>query len=178
MNLGVFIAPSPSDKNRLMAFTGPVMSYYETITDQFKRMTDQEWEKLVWANTLPERPGWTNIYLAGAKGEARLKGAELPSQNYTGTITAVTGEFEFSVYPNPVHNHLTLAFSLERNSRGTISLFSSTGILVREISGKQFIAGRNNLQLSFAGLKEGVYLVRLSLENQHPLTRKVVVATY
>ncbi len=174
VNLGVFIAPSPSDKNKLMAFTGPVMSYYETITDQFKRMTDQEWEKLVWANTLPERPGWTNIYLAGAKGEARMKGAELPSQYYTGTIPAVTGEFEFSVYPNPVSDGLTLVFSLERNKRGTISLFSSTGTLVREISGKQFIAGRNNLQIPFTGLNEGIYLVRLSLENQNSVTKKVV----
>jgi hypothetical protein len=174
VNLGVFIAPAPSDKNRLMAFTGPVMSYYETITDQFKRMTDQEWEKLVWANTLPERPGWTNIYLAGAKGEARLKGAELPSQNFTGAILTDTEAFEFSVYPNPVYDRLNLAFSLERNSSGTISLFTSTGILVREIPGKQFISGRNHLQIPFTGLKEGVYLVRLALEDQKPVVKKII----
>jgi hypothetical protein len=47
VNLGVFVARSPVDENRQMAFVGPVMSYYEKITDNFLRLTDQDWEEMV-----------------------------------------------------------------------------------------------------------------------------------
>ncbi len=174
INLGVFIANCPFDHDKLMAFVGPAMSYYETITENFKRMTDQEWETLVLNNKLPERPDWTNIYLAGAKGDAGIKGAELPSINYTGVVRIQIPEPGIIVYPNPVSDLLNISFGVEKAISGNISVFTATGTLVKEVSKKQFVSGRNTLQVSFRDLPEGVYLVRMALENQQPVVRKVI----
>jgi len=173
VNLGVFIATCPFDKTRLMAFTGPAMSYYETITDNFKRMTDQEWEKQVSAGTLPARPDWTNIYLAGKKGEARMKGAWLPSMDYTDTNPLVTSAPEIVVYPNPVHDQLNLIIGVDNSTNGRIALYNASGILVSETV-RQFVQGRNRTGLTLNCLPRGIYLVSVTLENQPPQVRKII----
>jgi hypothetical protein len=174
VNIGVFVADCPFDRNALMAFTGPVMSYHETITDNFKRMTDQEWAILAEANQPPARPDWTNIYLAGAKGELRAKGAELPSLMYTGITEIPDSQSGLVVYPNPVSDLLTISFKVDKATDGNISLFNSNGVRIKEVSHKQFVNGRNSVQISFNGIPGGIYMLRLSLENRQPEVVKIV----
>jgi len=164
VNLGVFIANAPFAQNELMAYVGPVMSYYEKITENFYRIIDQDWEDLVGNNLLPKRPEWTNIYLAGEKGDALKKGAELPSELYTGTINLTVSKPEIVAYPNPVTNELTLLISTIENVKGEIAVFNSTGMTVIQTGLKYFGAGRSSTTLSFNGLPEGLYLVKVSLD--------------
>jgi hypothetical protein len=173
VNLGVFVAESPFDPSVLMAFTGPLLSYYENTTINFKRMTDQEWSSQVALNKLPLRPEWTRIYLAGAKGELLGKGTELPSQFYTGATRIPVTDPGIIVYPNPVDDILIISLEQEKVSSGSISLFNATGTLLKEIP-KEFTAGRNTIPISFRGLPDGVYLVRIALENRKPVTRKII----
>ena len=67
INLGVFVAPWNDGVQT--AFIGPVMSYYEYITDDFLRLTDQEWNNQYLQSAL--RPEWVNIYLADSLGNSR-----------------------------------------------------------------------------------------------------------
>ena len=57
VNLGVFMAPC-SDGTP-MAFAGPVASYYEHVTLNFKRLTDDEW-KYQYVTGIATRPSWVN----------------------------------------------------------------------------------------------------------------------
>jgi hypothetical protein len=174
VNLGVFVANNPLAHNELMAYVGPVMSYYEKITDNFHRMTDQEWEKLVQDNKLPKRPEWTNIYLAGKKGDAQEKGAELPSKLYTSSINIGVSKPEIVAYPNPVTNQLTLKISTQENIKGEISIFNSTGILIKQTGAEYFASGINTTQISFDELSEGLYLVKVSLNGTKSSVLKVI----
>ncbi len=174
VNLGVFVANNPMAQNELMAYVGPVMSYYEKITDDFYRMTDQEWEKLVLGNKLPECPEWTNIYLAGKKGEAREKGAELPSKLYTSSMNIGVSKPEIVAYPNPVTNRLTLKISNQENVNGEISVYTSTGILIKQTGTEYFTSGTNTTQISFDELSEGLYIVKVSLNGTKSLVLKVI----
>ncbi|RPH89218.1 MAG: DUF3160 domain-containing protein, partial [Calditrichaeota bacterium] len=56
INLGVFLADSPSNDFKPMAYVGPVMSYYEKITSDFERLTDEQWEASVESGDVPARP--------------------------------------------------------------------------------------------------------------------------
>jgi hypothetical protein len=174
VNLGVFIAPCPDNPAKMMAFTGPVMSYYETITDNFKRMTDQEWSNLVFNKTLPVRPDWTNIYLAGIKGEQKGKGTELPFKIYTTSTDKVVPEQEILVFPNPVRDQLTVSFFLEKSTGGNIELYNATGTKISQISQKNFTNGWNMQQIDCHNVPEGMYLLRLEFGDQKPVIKKII----
>ena len=59
-----------------VAFTGPVLSYYETTTTGFERLTDESWAPA--ADGSPAtRPAWVGTYLAGPDGAARPGGPSL-----------------------------------------------------------------------------------------------------
>ena len=174
VNLGVFVANSTFAPNQLTAFVGPVMSYYEKITDDFLRLTDQDWEKLVQDNKLPKRPEWTNIYLAGKKGNALEKGAELPSKLYTGVINIGVAKPEIRAYPNPVTNQLILSISTSENIMGEIFVFNSMGMLIKQTGSKHFASGINSTNISFNGLSEGLYIVKVSLNGVGTSVLKVI----
>jgi hypothetical protein len=174
VNIGVFVANCPFSRDKLMAYTGPAMSYYEMITDNFKRMTDQEWTGLVLGNTLPERPDWTNIYLAGTKGELKGKGAELPSAVYSNNTDRLASKPGILVYPNPVKDWLTVSFRLDQANSGNIALFNSTGLLVRQSTEKYFMGGDNTTQLNLNNLPEGIYLMQVVLKGREPEVVKIV----
>lgn len=81
VNLGVFLANAPDSDALPLAFVGPVMSYYQTVTDNFNRLTDEEWATRVENGRLPERPDWVNIFLSDARGRKYAEGRELPSRS-------------------------------------------------------------------------------------------------
>ena len=137
-------------------------------------MTDQEWSNLVLNKTLPVRPDWTHIYLAGVKGEQKGKGIELPSQIYTTSTDKVVPEQEILVFPNPVSDQLTISFFIEKNSGGNIELFNATGTKISQIAQNYFIRGWNTLQMDCHNLPEGMYLLRLAFGDQKPVIKKII----
>ncbi len=176
INLGVFLAPSPQDKNRLMAFCGPLLSYYETVTTRFKRMTDQEWKEMVWNEKLPERPDWTPLYLAGKKGERPDKGMELPWVMYQGTGSAppVAGGPELRVWPNPVKDRLNLSWEGDAGAPLRLWLYNAAGVLLLDQGLQHSMAGGNSLQLSLGHLPPGMYLLRVATGSQPPGVVKII----
>ncbi|HNX80456.1 MAG TPA: DUF3160 domain-containing protein, partial [Prolixibacteraceae bacterium] len=174
VNLGVFLSNHPLCPDRMMAFAGPVLSYYEKTTSGFQRMTDQEWETMVWQGKMPERPDWTNMYLAGITGAMRAKGAELPYQFYTGTSAKPLSKPEILVYPNPVGDQLFISFRTHVNTRATISLYNGSGTLVKVLPAQQFLSGENSLTIPFHDMPEGIYLLRIMTENGPCTVSKVI----
>ncbi len=175
VNLGVFLACHPDNPGVLTAFAGPLLSYYEKVTDNFERMTDQEWEQLVWQDNLPDRPEWTHIYLAGKEGQLRPKGAELPSQGYTSTsVVTPTPDHVMAVWPNPVHDILHMTISSETAGECRVSLFNAAGVVVRAFGNQITGRGVNTLHLSMGGLKTGIYLVRVETPDGQVAVKKVI----
>lgn len=174
VNMGVFITNCPFSSEKLMAFTGPVMSCYEMITDNFKRMTDQEWQTMVLNKDLPVRSDWTNIYLAGTKGELKEKGAELPSKDFISSIDIVTGEPNCLVYPNPVSDKLWISLSLEKPTVLHLAAYNASGIPVFQNQKTVFPGDQNNLNIPFQSVPPGIYILRLNLDGNKFLTRKIV----
>lgn len=52
-----------NDKDR-MVYVGPLYSYYEFRQPVEKRLTDPEWQRMIYSNKLPPRPEWTKEFVA------------------------------------------------------------------------------------------------------------------
>lgn len=160
INLGIFLANSPSSDYAPIAFIGPFMSYYEKETYDFFRMTDELWSQNVKNGSILERPSWTNVYLAGKAGDLNPGGEKIKGILFTGydqKYSSLPGKI--SIYPNPATNRVN--FSLQGNSDRFLD------IRIYDIQGREVdIIDRDLLQKGVTeaywyplGAEAGVYLV-------------------
>jgi len=118
VNMAIVVAQDPVD-GCLTTYVGPVGSYYEHITEQFTRLSDEEWSALTTGNNATKtpfaRPSWTNVYLANVNGEA--SGTEVPTldvimvsvQQSEAGSTMVEN---MSIAPNPSPGDMLVSFSV------------------------------------------------------------------
>ena len=174
INLGIFIAECPNNGYEPMAFVGPVMSYYETTTSGFDRLTDQEWAKTVREDALPHRPDWVNIYLADRDGGVRSAGRVLPSQQYVKVyVEEETVPEEFAVlqnYPNPFNPVTTITYTLPTDSATHVKLniYDIRGALVTTLFDRIMEAGNHSQSVIWDGtdttgkhVSSGIYFYKL-----------------
>jgi hypothetical protein len=149
-----------------MAFVGPVMSYYEHITWDFDRFTDERWTDLVEARDLPERPDWVNIYLADSLGVAFFAGRQLPGITYTDVGTHDPGDLpqQFMLaqnYPNPFNPATTLHYELPRAASVSLIIYDLQGRKVTTLVNERQPAGEYRLPFDAGNLPSGIYIARL-----------------
>ena len=127
------------------AFVGPVMSYYEYVTTNFKRLTDEEW-KADYAATKASRPSLVNLYLADQYGKSRGTGLTL----LTGVRIdqgggAVPGSIWLDQnYPNPFNSSTLIPLVVpqgEGYSQVELSVYDIQGRRVRQLVNQQLPAG-------------------------------------
>jgi hypothetical protein len=87
-----------------------------------------------------------------------------------------SGNFDFSVYPNPCSNYLTVSYELRNDADVKISVYSIYGNEVKQFSSAWQEQGYYNqvLYLKESGLYKGIYLVRLTIDNV-PYLKRIVV---
>ena len=94
-----------------VTFAGPVMSYYEHLTTNFERLTDEAWQS---AYEAALRPPFVNLYLADRNGGPRGQSTSLivtsideppvpATPNRLGPITT---------YPNPFNESAAISFTI------------------------------------------------------------------
>lgn len=159
VNLGVFFANSPSAANQPMAYIGPVSSYYQDTTSDFKRLTDEEWKDSVKAGKVPLRPDWTFCYLADKDGREYGQGRMLDGIKFVPTalknrITIVNKGISVA----PLVNGRGILLGLDKSNAVHVSVFDTRGRAVVTVQNKQFSAGSHSLLLPVAS---GVYTVRV-----------------
>ncbi len=169
INLGVFLANAPSEDFRPTAFVGPVMSYYQTITTNFKRTTDEEWTQVIQQKNAPQRPDWVNIYLADKSGNQLSSGRELMGAVFTGIQQQDLNSIELiNIYPVPVKN--TAIVSLSNKMEGQVEITNITGQIIYSahvnINEQQF-------KIDLSGQPSGIYMINIKSGNQS-ITKKVV----
>jgi hypothetical protein len=168
VNLGIFLANCPSEDSKPMAFVGPVMSFYQLVTGDFERMTDEEWTKMIQGGLAPKRPDWVNIYLTDVNGSEYEKGRELDGIVYTGIpdYQVLNGSGIDEVYPNPFSHTLGVSLHLDDNRKMTgkgsefeIALYTSAGRKSRVLAKDSRAPGVYNIEFDCSDLKPGMYFL-------------------
>jgi hypothetical protein len=176
LNLGVVVATLPN--GRMTAFIGPVMSYYEHVSTNFKRLTDEEW-KTAYAVAPSFQPAFAKLYLADSTGvhydgmQSLLTGIE---QDPIGR--AVPSSLALAQnYPNPFNSSTIIMFSVPQsitNSAVQLTVYDVQGRLVRRLLNAQLPAGNyatrwNGTDESGAVAASGVYFYHFVIGNQRAI---------
>jgi hypothetical protein len=179
----VFLADSPSDDFRPMAYVGPVMSYYEKITENFDRLTDERWAEFVNSDSLPLRSDWVNVYLTDSTGSALAQGRELPGILYTQIAENCDMlPLEFSLaqnYPNPFNPTTVISWQVGATGRSPVqvelSIYNVLGQKVCTLVSEKQKAGTYEVEWDATGFASGIYLYSLQTDKGFSQTRKLIL---
>jgi hypothetical protein len=143
LNLGVVMTGLPN--GRLTAFIGPVMSYYEHVSTNFKRLTDEEW-KTAYAVAPSFRPPFTRLYLADSTGtlhagvQSLLTGIDVIPAGGTIPLNLTLAQN----FPNPFNSSTIIMFAVPQsiaNSTVKLSVYDVQGRLVKQLLNSSMPAG-------------------------------------
>ncbi len=179
INLGVFLASAPVEGLPDMAFVGPVMSYYETITNNFKRMTDEEWTKMVEVDDVPNRPDWVNIYLADKNGSTLQAGKTLQGTLYS----SVQNQTENSVmplklssnYPNPFNPITHFQIELPESENIKIVVINTRGQIVEVLADRLFRDGIHQFTWNAEEHPSGLYFLHVRSQHSHQIRKMILL---
>jgi len=170
INMAIVLSDLPTREN--MAFTGPVMSYYEHVSTNFKRLTDKEWETVY--NQEPSfRPDFVNLYLADKSGNSRGEGRTLLTglQDNEKNPWSPKSLILVQNYPNPFNGSTVIAFSIPNtlsHKTADLTIFDIQGRVVKNLLNEELPAG--NYATRWDGLTNknlpaasGLYFYRLKI---------------
>jgi hypothetical protein len=72
-----------------------------------------------------------------------------------------TPKIHLEVQPTIVNRHCHISFTKSREEKVSLKLFDVTGTLIQAILDECIITGRENINLDFSELRNGIYIVRL-----------------
>ena len=153
-----------------VAFAGPVMSYVEHLSTDFRRLTDEEWQA-THAEAPSFRPDFVHLYLADATGTAYPEGRTLERVATSGEAApgaAAPGLRLTPNVPNPFADRTTIGVTVTRplgSDPVELAIYDVRGRLVRSLLSQRLPAGHYAIEwdgtdASGQPAASGTYLVR------------------
>jgi hypothetical protein len=92
------------------------------------------------------------------------------------SIIPVPNDFEsfFTVVPNPNNGSFEISFNIEKSSEVQIDIFDSNGKFVTKLENSIITSGKYNNRFESVGLDNGVYFVKVQIDNKS-FTNKFIV---
>jgi hypothetical protein len=181
INMAVVSAELPDGTP--FTFIGPVMSYYEHTTTNFKRLTDEEWETM-YALSPSLRPPFAYLYLADQSGSLTPDAPSLLTTEVKGnTMQSLPGVLVLRQnYPNPFNASTLISFAVPpslAHAPVTLKVFNVQGQLVNEFIQKELPAGNyttrwNGTTQAGVAVASGVYFYHLMV-GSHRLSGKMML---
>lgn len=154
-----------------VAFTGPVMSYYEHLSTGFERLTDELWER-AYAAEPSFRPDFVNLYLADENGAQRPPGRALVTaekNTLEPLAPAAASTFLRPPYPNPFREATALVFTVapdQAHQPVRLDVYDVQGRLVATLVDEplptgQYVVRWDGLRENGTSVAAGAYLATL-----------------
>jgi hypothetical protein len=173
LNLAALIAEL-GDGNTY-AFVGPVMSYYEHVSVNFKRLTDEEWAAVFESEPFM-RPEFVGSYLSST-GTPYYDHRNYVITSVPGTGEAVPERFELRQnYPNPFNAGTLITFTIPSSMADetvTLRIYNVRGQLVESLVDRPMPAGNYSVRWE-GNTASGTYFYRLSVQG-HVKSGKMVL---
>ena len=118
--------------------------------------------------------GSNTMILQGQGDFGSIMSTDFHTDDFT-AIDEVVAEPEIKVYPNPFSNYTNLRISTDGISHITVRMYNILGELVYQNDEGIFASGEHNVRISGEDLQNGIYFVRISV-NDKVFTERVTIA--
>ncbi|PKL84763.1 MAG: hypothetical protein CVV22_11290 [Ignavibacteriae bacterium HGW-Ignavibacteriae-1] len=170
INMAVITAPTPEGGMR--SYIGPVSSYYEFISNDFKRLTNEEWREMDGAPAY--RPASTNLYLAdkeGNKPDGDIMSLFTYISNSTEDLPLATNNIRMKNHPNPFNHTTVINFVIPWNLDGqkaNLSIYDIQGNRVitlfdQNVPANSYSMIWNGLDANDIAVPTGIYIYTLKI---------------
>ncbi|MFA7625884.1 MAG: DUF3160 domain-containing protein, partial [Candidatus Kapaibacterium sp.] len=167
INMAVINAPTPDGGSR--AYIGPVFSYYEFLSNDFKRLTNEEWREMDGKPAF--RPEFTNLYLADKDGNSP-NGEKVSLYSVPSSVEKekpAENLRNLDCFPNPFSGNTSIQFTLTSKDLDNIielSIFDLKGNLVKTLineypQGKNYSIVWDGTDSKNTNLPNGTYIYTL-----------------
>ena len=174
LNLAIISAEHPSGQK--ISFVGPVMSYYEHVSTNFNRLTDEEWQTAYSAEP-SMRPAFTESYLYDSPthyNDSLFTDIDKVDQV---PPTTVPSELELKQnYPNPFNAGTVIPFKIPQAYSGmkvTLTILNLQGREIATIVDETLPAGNYTARWN-SEMASGTYIYKLRV-GQRVKTGKMVL---
>jgi hypothetical protein len=90
----------------------------------------------------------------------------------TGLNETSKNYFKMSIYPDPVKgNNATLKYNLSKRTDLNIDIYNTSGTIVKNAFLEKQAAGKNETVIDLTNLKNGVYFIKLSIDNKSQIQK-------
>jgi len=154
-----------------------VSSFHTEVSRDFYRYNDDEWEDKFLSGKTPVRPEWVYAYLADEAGNFETPAVALKGIEYTGTDFRPETVKDLSyllAYPNPASKEVRFRFILREESRVIAEVFDITGRISERLYSGILPAAEHDLQMDLTKKNQGLYFIRLHVNDQLFVRRFVV----
>jgi Secretion system C-terminal sorting domain len=108
--------------------------------------------------------------------DVAVKGTLVANEDLTAGISSISQNISsLSMYHNNDLNRITINLSLLNSAKMYISVSDINGKMVSRTESYNLVSGRNELILNATSISKGVYSVNIAMENQLPISRKILV---
>jgi hypothetical protein len=85
----------------------------------------------------------------------------------------IIAEFDFTIFPNPVVDRVSLAITLDKIADAKVIIYDDLGRKVGEDYSQKLYVGTNLVQLDLSNFKAGIYFVSLTTNNE-VITKQII----
>ncbi len=173
LNTAMILVDAPDGSKR--SFIGPVMSFYQNTSINFKRYTDEEWEEIYLNSSSTMKPNFVNLYLASATGEIlSINQPSLPL-GVDDDIIITDNCISLNNFPNPFINSTIISINLNCLTKSAIvnvSIFNLNGDLVNNLFNGELFKGNYSIRWDGCDnqnneVSKGVYIYKAIINNEN-----------
>ncbi len=180
INMAVLVNTRPDGKQ--CSYIGPVMSYYETVTTNYRRLTDQEWATYHSSGN-SHRPALTNLYLADENGWSRSNKVSLYTLTTDIKDEESISKIYLSNYPNPFNDYTYIHFTVPpdfTNKLVNLNIYDLEGNLIKQLINKNLPASNYSYKWDGTNLlgnkvNSGVYVYRLIIGEMQETGKMILI---
>lgn len=182
--IDLLITEADTPDGQRIAFIGPVMSYHEYRTTNFKRLTDQEWKESYFQKSF--RPEWVRGYLADVTGQSgssvlKLAASKQEIEKMLGTGYHIVQSKIPDTYdkcpislvnsPNPFTGSTVISYTipeLVRNSVVRLNVYDLQGKVIQTLVNEvlppgNYITKWDGTNSSGESVATGMYIIRIAV---------------
>jgi len=176
LNLATIVTELADGQNYV--FVGPVMSYYEHTSINFKRLTDEEWVQTFEVDPIALRPEFTESFVV-SNGEFYYDTRDfIPTSSDSDQKPDIPQTIELSQnYPNPFNAGTMIGFRIPVVHSGKLvklEIFNVQGQLIETLVNTDLTSGNYSIRWN-SEVASGTYFYRLTVGSETQLNKMLLV---